>query len=179
MVSKMRVLPAACVLLLLAACQGSVATSTGGAANPAEIGFTTNAFQIIEFDRREGKLAQTQARDPRVKALAQQLTTEADDFAALLAPVAANQNIRPPTELRDDLRIRLGHMLLQQGLDFDRTYVADQIASHEEAVRMQESMSSTNVSPAFAELIQKGQVLVRRNLDALRALQAQMGPSRR
>ena len=179
MTPMMRSLPAAWLLLVLAACQGPVAQSTTGSANPAEVNFVTNAFQIIEFDRREGALAQTQARNPRVKALAQQLTNEANDFAAQLTPVAADAGIKPPTVLRNDLRVRLAHMQLQQGLDFDRTYLNDQIASHEEEVMMQDSMSSANVRPAFADLIQKGQAIIRRNLDTLRSLQAEMGSGRR
>ena len=179
MTSTMRILPAA-GLLLLAACQGPTALPTAGSsASPAEVAFTTNAFQIIEFDRQEGKLAQTQARNPRVQALAQQFTNQANDFAAQLAPLAANAGIKPPTVLRNDLRVRLGHMQLQQGLDFDRTYVADQIASHEEEVLMQDSMGTGDVSPPFANLMQKGQALVRRNLDTLRALQAELGTGRR
>jgi len=166
-------------LLLLAACQTPVAQSTTSATNPAEVQFTTNAFQIIQFDQKEGALAQTQARDPRVKALAQQLTSEANEFAARLRPVASAAGIQPPTELRNDLRIRLGHMQLQQGLDFDRTYLADQIASHEEEIMMQDTMRGASVSPQFATLAQQGQVLVQRNLDTLRALQAQMGVGRR
>ncbi len=70
-------------------------------------------------------------------------------------------------------------MQLQQGLDFDRTYVSDQIASHEEEVMMQDSMGSAGVSPAFASLIGQGQDIIRRNLDTLRGLQAQMGTGRR
>ena len=178
MTLTMRTLPAA-GLLLLAACQGPTATTATSGVNPAEVKFTTNAYQIIQFDQQEGALARTQARNPRVKALAQQLTDEANDFEAKLAPVAANAGIKPPTELRDDLRVRLGHMRLQQGLDFDRTYLADQIASHEEELAMQDSMAGSGVSPAFADLVQKGQALVRRNLDTLRALQATMGPGRR
>ena len=178
MTGTMRTLPAA-GLLLLTACQGPTAQPTAGSgASPAEVAFTTNAFQIIEFDRQEGKMAQTQARNPRVKLLAQQFTAEANDFAAQLAPVAANAGIKPPAVLRNDLRVRLGHMQLQQGLNFDRTYVADQIASHEEEVLMQDSMGAGDISPPFANLMQNGQSLIRRNLDTLRALQAELGTGR-
>lgn len=179
MTSMLRILSAAGALLLLAACQGPVARPTAvSTASPAEVSFTTNAFQIIEFDRREGALASTQAKDPRVKALAQQFVDEANTFAGKLTPLAAASGIRPPIELRNDLRVRLGHMQLQQGLDFDRIYLADQIASHEEEVLMQDQMNASDVSPQFAALIQQGQALIRKNLDTLRLLQAQVGQRR-
>jgi putative membrane protein len=163
--------------LLLAAC-GQNARSTSNGANPAEVRFTTNAYQIIEFDRQEGALAQTEAKNPQVKALAQQLTAQADAFAARLAPSAADAGITPPRVLRNDLRVRLGHMRLQQGLDFDRAYVADQIASHEEVLRMENGMTNEGVSPQYRTLMTQGNALLQTNLDRLRALQAQIGTAR-
>lgn len=168
----------AATLLLLAACQSQNAKSTSGDANPAEIRFTTNAYQIIEFDRQEGALAKTEAKSPAVKAIAQQLTNQANDFAARLGPTAAAASITPPSILRNDLRVRLGQMRVQQGLDFDRTYVADQIASHEELLLMEGGMGNEGVSPQFATLIQQGNSLVQTNLEKLRALQRQMGSAR-
>lgn len=176
------VLPLAAALLLAACGQNAQSHSTDATANPAEVQFTTNAYQIIEFDRQEGALAQTEAKDPEVKALAQQLTAQADEFAARLAPAAAQANITPPRVLRNDLRVRLGHMRLQQGLDFDRAYVADQIASHEEVLRMEDVMGNEGVSPQYTALMQQGNGLLRTNLERLRALQAKMtrnAPTRR
>jgi len=177
--TMMRGLPMAAALLLVA-CQGQNAQSTAGSsANPAEVRFTTNAYQIIEFDRQEGALAQTEARDPEVKALAQQLTSQANEFANRLAPSAAEASITPPRVLREDLRVRLGHMRLQQGLDFDRNYVADQIASHEEVLRMENGMSNEGVTPQYVTLMQQGNALLQTNLDKLRAIQTRIGPPRR
>jgi len=175
----MRFLSVAAALLLLAACGGQNAKPSSSGANPAEVRFTTDAYQIIEFDRQEGALAQSEARDPRVKALSQQLTKQANEFALQLAPTAAAASITPPRVLRNDLRVRLGHMRLQQGLDFDRTYLADQIASHEEALMLEEGMSNAGASPEFLALMQKGNSLLRVNLEKLRELQRQMGPARR
>ena len=166
---------AAAALLLLAACQNQNAKPTSSAANPTEVQFTTDAYQIIEFDRQEGALAKTQARSPAVKAISDQLTSQANEFAARLAPTAAAASIKPPSILREDLRVRLAHMRLQQGLDFDRTYVGDQIASHEELLRMQGGMNEGAVSPQFATLMREGTSLIRENLEKLRALQRQVG----
>ncbi len=171
--TPMKILTAAAALLSLAACQSPTATSTGGTATPAEVAFVTNAYQIIHFDREEGNLAQAQAKDPRVKALAARLVDEANQFAAQLDPVAASAGIKPPTVLRDDLRVRLGHMRLSHGLDFDRSYLDDQIASHEEALREEESMNA-DPGPRFADLAQHGEVLLQMNLQALRVLRDDM-----
>ncbi len=58
--SIVRGLPAAGVLLLLAACQSPVAKpAAASTATPADVSLTTNAFRIIQSDQQEGKLAQT------------------------------------------------------------------------------------------------------------------------
>ena len=162
-------------LLSLAACQSPTAQSTTGTANPAEVGFITNAYQIIKFDQEEGNLAQAQAKDPRVKALAARLVDEANQFAAQLGPLAASAGIKPPDVLRDDLRVRLGHMRLDHGLDFDRTYLDNQIASHEEALRNEDAMKTQEAGSRFATLAERGEVLLQMNLQALRALRQDMG----
>ncbi len=170
---------ATAALLLLAACQNQNAKPTASNVNPAEVQFTTDAYQIIEFDRQEGALAKTQAKTPAVKAISDQLTNQANEFASRLAPTAAAASITPPSILRNDLRVRLGHMRLQQGQDFDRTYVADQIASHEELLQMQGGASGGTVSPEFATLMRQGTSLVQENLEKLRALQGQLPAPRR
>ena len=174
-----KVLASAAVLLALAACESPTAQPTTGGANPGDVAFVTNAYQIIRFDQDEGAQANTEARDPRVKALAQRLVDEANQFEATLAPVAKSVGVTPPNILRDDLRVRVGHMRLQHGLDFDRAYLDDQIASHEEALRNQETMvSGKETSPAIRDLAQRGEVLLRANLQALRALRQDMaGPT--
>ena len=171
--TPIRILTAAAALLSLAACETPTARSTGPA-NPAEVAFVTNAYQIIKFDQEEGALAKAQAKDPRVLALAERLVNEANQFEAQLAPVAASAGITPPNILRSDLRVRLGHMRLQHGLDFDRSYLDDQIASHEEALRQEDAMKTQETGSSFADLAEHGEVLLKTNLQALRALRDDM-----
>lgn len=174
---KIKVLASAAVLLALAACQTPTARPTSADVNPADVNFVTNVYQIILFDREESTQAQTEARDPRVAALSQRLLQQANQFAANLAPVARSLGIAPPTVLRNDLRVRVGHMRLQHGLDFDRTYLDDQIASHEEALRNQESVMSQNPSPEIRHFVELGQSILQTNLDALRAVRQEIGGS--
>jgi predicted outer membrane protein len=173
-----RWLVSALALMLLAACQitgdSPKATASAGA-NTEDVEFITNGYQLIMFDREEGALAQTQAVDPRVKALAAKLVADANRFAARLDPLAAAEGIHPPDILRYSLRVRLGHMQIQHGLDFDQTFLADQIASHQEAISMHEMMAASGGgSAAVRELAGRAKLVVQDNLRELRALQLQM-----
>ncbi len=161
----------------LAGCQATKATATSSAGDmsPSDLDFVTNAFNIIEFDRQECTLAQTQARTPDIRALATKLLNEANDFDAALLPIAAEAGIKPPTVLRTDLRIRAGRLRLGQGLDFDRAFLDDQISSHQDTLNLQEMMMQTpGANPKLSALSQKGNQIVRANLDLLRAQQRKM-----
>ena len=160
-------------LPLLAACQSSTATSSTGAASPGDLQFATNASRIIRFDQEECTLAQAHATNPEVRALAAQLLDEANAFQARLAPAAARAGITLPDTLDDTRRVRIGHMNLQNGLDFDRTFVSDQIISHQDAVDMVEAMPATSHS-ALGQLAQRGNALIRTNLQKLLDLQRRL-----
>lgn len=167
----------AVALLALTACQlpreSPTATARAGA-NAEDVDFITNSYQLITLDREEGTLAGTQATDPRVRALAAKMVADADGFAEKLAPLAAAEGIRPPDILRYGLRVRLGHMRLQNGLDFDRTFVDDQIASHQEAIAMYEMTTGSGGSPALGQVAKSAGPIVRANLRQLQELQARM-----
>ena len=169
------VLPAA---LALAGCQTqtrATATRDSGDINDADLDFVANAQNIIVFDREECVLAQTQARTPEVRALAAKLLADANAFDARLQPILRETGIKPPDVLRSDLRVRLGRMRLDRGLDFDRTFVNDQIQTHEELINRQEMMASgPTMNPKITELAKAGAEILKRNLAELRALQRRM-----
>jgi len=159
----------------LAGCQTAHSTSSSGDMNPDDLEFVTNAFNIIEFDRQECTVAQTQAKTPEVRALAAQLLQQANDFDARLRPIAASAGIKSPTVLRTDLRVRAGRLRLGQGLDFDRAFIDDQIVSHQDALNLQEMVTSTSGSnPQLQALSSQGTDTIRTNLAKLHDLQARM-----
>jgi putative membrane protein len=158
-------------VLLLTACQSSTATSTAGASS-GDVEFVTNAYQLITFDRQEGELAQ--AMDPQVRALSAKMVDDANRLAERLAPIAAAEGIQQPNILDYGRRVRLSHMRLQHGLDFDEAYINDQIASHQEALSMHEMMTSSQGSPQLRALAEQAKPLVRENLAQLQAIQRKM-----
>ncbi len=165
------VLPAAAAI---AGCQTQASTaSSGGDMNDADLDFVANAQNIISFDREECMLAQTQAQTPAVRALAVKLLADANAFDARLQPILQETGIKPPSVLRSDLRVRLGRMRLDRGLDFDRTFINDQIQTHEEIVSRQE-MSGATMNPKIKQLAKAGAEILQRNLAELRALQRRM-----
>ena len=168
-------------LLTLTGCETPMA-QPGAGANPYDVEFITNAEQIIMFDRAEGELARTQAQSAEVRNFALDLVRQADEVDARIKPVAAQLGIALPDVLRYDLRVRLSHMRYQQGLDFDATYIDDQIASHVESLRMLEAMPASGASEPLKAIATQSVAIITRNTARLKALQRKMmlaGPSNR
>jgi predicted outer membrane protein len=102
---------------------------------------------------------------------------DANAFAAKLDPIIKARGINPPAELRTDLRVRLLHIRLNRGLDFDRSFIDDQIASHTEVLARRELLIGTpGQSPHIVALAKEGIQEIRENLAALRAIQRQLPP---
>ncbi len=161
----------------LAGCQTTQASasSPAGDMSGSDLDFVTNAFDIIAFDRDECIIAQTQAKSPEVRALAAKLLSEANQFDAELRPVAAESGIKPPTVLPSRLRIRAARLRLGQGSDLDRSFLADQIASHQDILNFQYVvLSSTTSNPKLADLSRRADALVRANLAQLQTLQSRL-----
>jgi len=113
-------------LFALAGCGTRATSAAGGDVNQADLEFVTQAYNIIIFNREECSLAQTYAHSPEVKQIATKLLNDTNVFAAKLDPIMKARGITPPTQLRRDLRVRLYHLRLGYGLDFDRSFIDDQ-----------------------------------------------------
>jgi putative membrane protein len=163
--------------LALAACNSSTTTVPHGATDTVskqDLDFVTYATAIIRFDKEEGQLAQKEAKDPAVLATANKMTSDANYFGAKINPAAARAGIKPPDVLPSDLRVRLGHMRLQQGIDFDKNYVNDQIYSHENNLAGLEDEAANGTVPELKVLAQQAIPVVTENLARLRPLQHKM-----
>lgn len=159
---------------ILAGCETTRSTSSSDM-SASDLEFVATAFNIIEFDRQECALAQTEARTPEVRALAAQLLQDALNFNARLLPIASSAGITPPTAMRTDLRVRVTRLRLNQGLDFDKSFIEDQIVSHQDALYMQEdTMNTPGSNPKVQALFRDGERVVRTNLDKLSQLQRKM-----
>jgi predicted outer membrane protein len=164
-------------LLAVAGCGETATSATGGDINPAGLEFVTEAYNIVTFDREECSLAPTYAHTPAVKEIAAKLLEGANLFAAKLDRIMKAWGINPPTELRSDLRVRLYHIRLNHGLDFDRSFLWDQIFSHREALhRLEMLLSTPGQNPQLVALVKDRDERLRQNLAALRAIQRQLPP---
>ncbi|GAN77158.1 hypothetical protein Asru_0242_05 [Acidisphaera rubrifaciens HS-AP3] len=174
--------PMAAMAVVIAGCNRTHSTTPPGIpsqqVNQADLDFITNAYNVIHFDMELCTMAQTRARDPRVKAMADKILANATAFRAKVKPIADAKGIIPPDVLRNDLRIRLGHARRTEGVDFDRVFLADEIATHQEAIeRAEDEDQVAGADPQLKQFAAEGLDLLKTNLGQLIALQKKIGMS--
>jgi len=164
-------------MLALAGCKVTTATSMGDM-NQADLDFVTNGWNLVHFNIAESELAQSYATTPAVREFAAKLLADSHLAQQAFDPVIQELGITPPSELRSDLRIRLLHIRLDHGLDFDRSFIDDQLASHEEFLSRYDMMKNTpGQNPKLLALIARATPRFQSNLNTLRELQRMMPPA--
>ena len=148
---------------------------TGQTLNQADANFVTESFRLVELDRQEGRLAATQSDNPQVRALAAEIVAKADQLYPLMQDAIQKNGITPPVELPGDLRGRLERTRALRGAAFDRAYLADQVETHQRAIRTFQAEQARTQDPTMRALVNRALPVVQDDLSRLQALQASMG----
>jgi len=109
----------------------------GGAAAPGTAtDYVTKAALGDMYEIESSKLALTKAQSPAVKKFAQQMIDDHTATTAKIEATVAQQrlNITPPAALDDRRRGMIANLNGLSGTDFDRTYLDQQTAAHQEAL---------------------------------------------
>jgi len=125
----------------------------------------------------EGKLAETKATNPKVKAFARQMVT---DHSAMLAEgnsFAKKNSITPDTtkgdvqDLQKDAHNELQDMTSKaKGKDWDKDFVDKEIDGHKKVLDKIQTFQSSTQNPQLKEMLTKAQTKVQSHLDKAQAL---------
>ena len=124
-------LPTFAALALLAA-------SAAWAQTPSvtDVEFVAKASVGNTFEMEEAKLAVERATDPRLKAYAQKMLADHGDAMKNLQDAAGKAGSKSEMMLDKSHQAMVDNLKQFNGADFDKIYVADQIASHAETVAL-------------------------------------------
>jgi len=152
----------------------SVFAQATGQALPTQA-FITAAAQTDEFERREGRLAETQAEDPKVKAFgakmvkAHTMTTQ----KLKMAIREAGMTVPPPPPLTDDQKQMLKTLRGLHGADFDKTYIDQQVQVHQMALGVMQAEAAGGSDPTIRQAAANTAPIVQDHLTMAQALQSQ------
>ena len=88
------------------------------------------------FEMEEAKIAVERATDPRLKAYAQKMLADHGDAMKKLSDASAKANAKAEMTLDKPHQMMVDNLKQFNGTDFDKIYMADQIASHAETVAL-------------------------------------------
>ena len=168
---------AAAATAMLAGCERTIATAPpASVASARDLAFITDLYNVVAFDRQVIGEELSRAGDPRVEALAADLLAQANAMDAKVRPIAARDGIEPPEAASfkriADHHARLAAIVATGHYDYDAEFLADEIASHREAVAaVDRFIHEPSGDPALQVLSTEGIIRLRFNLQRLEALQ--------
>jgi putative membrane protein len=111
---------------------GVVGAAAGPAAATTVEGFVTNAAIGGLYEVEAGRIAAQRSQNPRIKALGEAMVTDHTKAGEALKPIAAELSIRVPTVLDERHRGLIDNLRGATDQDFDRVYLQQQEAAHNE-----------------------------------------------
>ena len=104
--------------------------------SPSDQEFVAQASVGNTFEIEEAKLALTHATDARLKGFAQKMIADHTDALKKLDSAAGKAGGKTDTTLDQPHQAMLDNLKAFSGTDFDKVYIADQVAAHAETVAL-------------------------------------------
>ena len=115
---------------------GAVAAPVGAMTSAS---FVSNAVIGGMYEVEAGRIAAERSSNPRIRASGEQMVTDHTKAGNELKPIAAAANIAVPTTLDERHRGMIDNLRGATNEDFDRVYLQQQEAAHNETVSLLEN----------------------------------------
>ena len=117
-------------------------------------GFVTNLAVANMYELQAAEIAQTKSNNAQVKELASMITrdhTSAGEKLSTTAPTAA-PNVTIPTALDQRRQGLIDNLNAASAADFDKVYLDQQVAAHNEVLTLLNGFSDNTEAPALSSL---------------------------
>jgi putative membrane protein len=156
------------------AVQDHAAGVVGAAAGPAgattDDGFVTNAAIGGMYEVQAGRIAAERSRNARIKALGEMMVADHSKAGDELKPIAAAANLALPTALDQRHQGLIDNLRGATDQDFDRVYLQQQEAAHNETAALLESYGRMGGNEALKGWAAKTLPVVKHHQEAVDAL---------
>ena len=138
--------------------------------------YVTAAGQSDQFEIQEGKLAERMGHSAKVRAFGRQMVE--DHMKSTQQVMAAAQTSgmpeMPPPPLTSDQQQMIAQLQASSGADFDRTYVQQQMQSHQMALALQQGYAQSGTDPNLKGTAMKIVPVVEHHIQELQTMQSAM-----
>jgi len=139
--------------------------------------FVTKAAQTDEFERREGRLAETHAHSPAVKKFGSEMVAAHTQTTKALKSAIRRAHLAPPP--KPDLTPDQSQMLAQidslHGDAFDKAYIDQQVKAHEDALGVMQDYATNGAPGPIQAAAKKTVPIVQHHLDMAKDIQSHIG----
>lgn len=149
-----------------------------GAMSAATVGqmstdaFVSNATESNVYEIEAGKIAQQKAQSAEVKAFGQQMVTDHMAMLNEMRPIITQAGFTPPDELDERRKGMLDNLRAASAAEFDRVYLDQQEAAHEEALTLMRGYGENGDNAALKDAAAKAAPKIQAHLDRVNQLKA-------
>jgi putative membrane protein len=147
---------------------GAVSAATLGQTTE---GFVTNAAISDMYEIEAGKLAQEKGQAAGVKEFGAMMVKDHTASSTEMKPLAQAANVTLPTAADERRKGLIDNLRAASGADFDRAYMDQQVAAHEEALRLLNGYAQDGENAGLKAFAAKTAPIVQGHLDKARGLQ--------
>jgi putative membrane protein len=149
----------------------SQASAQSGPPSPADFAMASAQSDAYEIDA--ARVAEVEAKDPRVREFAKQMIQDHTMSGDALKAAALKANLpRPPDTPNPDQARMLTALQSLKGHDFDREYVVQQVVAHQGALAVQEQYARIGTDHGLKQAASAALPMIRHHLDVARQLKS-------
>ena len=132
--------------------------------------FVSNASQSDMYEIHAAKLAQTRSQNADVKAFAKMMITEHTALMNEMKPLVMAAHETPATALDQRRQGFVDNLKGASDKDFDRTYLDQQVAAHEEAMTLMQGYGEHGADVGLKAGAMKAVARIQKHLDKAKAI---------
>jgi putative membrane protein len=151
---------------------GATSANTIGAHDTAA--FVSNASQSDMYEIQAAQIAQKRSKNPDIKAFAKMMVTDHTKSTNLMKPLALAAGQTPADKLDNRRQGFIDHLNSASDADFDKTYVDQQVAAHNEALDLMNGYAKDGSDAGLKGGAAQIAPTVQMHLDKIKAIQAAM-----
>jgi putative membrane protein len=136
--------------------------------------FVSNASQGDMFEIEEAKIAEARSKNPDIKAFARMMVKDHTALSNAMKPLAIAAGQTPAAKLDARRQGFLDNLKAASDADFNKTYIDQQVAAHEEALTLMQGYAKDGPDAGLKGAAAKAVPIVQMHLDKAKALQAAM-----
>jgi putative membrane protein len=157
----------------MAAAVGQTSAATLGAHDTGA--FVESATQGNMYEIQAAHIAEQRSKSAEVKAFAKKMIVDHTALANTMKPLITKAGKTPATDVGQRLKGMLDNLNAASPQDFDKTYIDQQVAAHEETLNLLKGYADNGDDAGLKAAAAKATAKVQSHLDKAKAIQAKLG----